>query len=286
MAAGRWYEETLFDGCMDWAEYGELSALRREVLASITELSTLPQQEPTMTSAEGEQDGSERGKQSRAVAAAAAAAASPSASALTPRILEVGLGGGLNLPQYPCGVRELHTLTLAPEPSPRARRKARAAGISLRHAQGDGATLPYPDQSFHVVVATLILCSVRDRDAFVREVFRVLKPGGAYCFLDHAWAPDDRVSRGCRAMAPLHRRLALGCHMDRVWRTEPFARAGFDMRRRRESPPATDDDEDDDDDVRIANAVRSCMPPASVARMFGRVWYGVARKPQSPAAHR
>ena len=184
----RWYDETLFDRCMDRGETAHLSELRRRLLADV---------------GADDRSGSE------------------------PEVLEIGMGSGLNLPHYPRKLRTLHTLTLAPSPSPSAQQKADARSLALVHRQGDGHVLPFEDDRFDCVVATLILCTVPSREEFIAEVHRVLRPGGLYIFLDHAWETEHQQSLPSRLLTPLHRVVARGCNLDRVWTLEPFLKAGF-----------------------------------------------------------
>ena len=49
----------------------------------------------------------------------------------------------------------------------------------------------FDDNTFDVVIETLVLCSVNDVEKSLKETQRVLKPGGIFCFLDHVKAPDN-----------------------------------------------------------------------------------------------
>ncbi|MDO9407851.1 class I SAM-dependent methyltransferase [Patulibacter sp.] len=133
------------------------------------------------------------------------------------RVLEVGAGTGLNLDHYGAGVTDL---TLV-EPAPAMREALRAAwadgGVAaaapadLRVLDGTGEALPAQDGSVDTVVGTFVLCSVDDPAAVLREVARVLRPGGTYLGLEHVRAQDRRVARAQRLVAPGWRVLARGC---------------------------------------------------------------------------
>jgi ubiquinone/menaquinone biosynthesis C-methylase UbiE len=138
---------------------------------------------------------------------------------LTGDVLEIGAGTGANLPHYPGGLRSL-TLT---EPDPHMRRRlvfAASQGVerpfTVEIADAAATALPVPDASRDAVVCTLVLCTVPDPQAVLREVVRVLRPGGRFVFLEHvaAWDDPGRL-RWQRALEPAWRVLADGCHLTR-----------------------------------------------------------------------
>lgn len=98
--------------------------------------------------------------------------------------LEVGIGTGLNLPHYPIGLN-LTGLDLSPEMLALARIRAQHEGRGLELLEGDAQDLPFPDELFDTVVCTYALCSVPDDARVVREMGRVLKPGGRLILVDH-----------------------------------------------------------------------------------------------------
>ena len=130
-------------------------------------------------------------------------------------VLEVGAGTGLNLPHYGERVREL--VLFEPE-APMARRlRARAASDPRATvAEGDGDGLPFGSDRFDTVVSTLVLCTVPDARATLREIDRVLVPGGRLLFIEHVRAPDDpKLARWQDRLNPLQRRIAHGCNCNR-----------------------------------------------------------------------
>jgi ubiquinone/menaquinone biosynthesis C-methylase UbiE len=139
------------------------------------------------------------------------------------RILEVGAGTGLNARHYPAAADVVFT-----EPDEaKAARLERRAGRGVVQARAE--ELPFPDDSFDTVVSTLVLCTVDDLDVSVREIRRVLAPGGQLLLLEHVRADDgsalarwqDRLHRPWRAVAG-------GCNCNR--RTvDALARGGFDV---------------------------------------------------------
>ncbi|MGH6958242.1 MAG: class I SAM-dependent methyltransferase [Caulobacteraceae bacterium] len=133
------------------------------------------------------------------------------------RVLELGMGGGLNLPFYDTArVETLEGL----EPSERLRRMAAAAAAAhpagaLHITDGRAEALPFDAGAFDTVVCTFTLCSVADPAAALAEARRVLKPGGRFVFCEHGLAPDPDVVRWQRRIEPVWKRLAGGCHLTR-----------------------------------------------------------------------
>jgi ubiquinone/menaquinone biosynthesis C-methylase UbiE len=145
---------------------------------------------------------------------------------LSGRIVEIGPGAGANLPYFP---RDVHWIGVEPNPYARRylERAAREAGVPFEVREGSAERLPVADESADAVVGTLVLCSVDDVDAALREIRRVLTPGGRYLFIEHVAAPAGTTRRRLqRWVRPLWRVIADGCHPDRE--TLPAIRAaGF-----------------------------------------------------------
>jgi SAM-dependent methyltransferase len=136
-------------------------------------------------------------------------------SPLEGTVLEIGPGGGNNLPFLRNGVRWIGV-----EPNPffhdRLRARGSRLGIDVDVRAGAAEALPAADRSVDAVVASLVLCSVRDPEATLREVRRVLRPGGRFVFVEHVAAPRGTGLRLVqRALRPLWGALADGCHPDR-----------------------------------------------------------------------
>ena len=134
---------------------------------------------------------------------------------LAGEVVEIGFGSGHNVPFYPAAV----TRVTAVEPSDvgwkLAAERLRAATVPVRRSGLDGQSLPFPDDSYDAALSTWTLCTIPDVGAALREVRRVLKPGGTLYFLEHGLAPDEPVRRWQRRLDPVQQRLAGGCHFAR-----------------------------------------------------------------------
>jgi len=142
------------------------------------------------------------------------------------RVLEIGVGSGLNLPLYGAAAREIIGLDSSPELLDRARQAARRAGNRVTLVDGSAEALPVEDRSIDTVLTTWTLCSIRDVARALAEVRRVLRPDGQLLFVEHGRAPDAGVARWQDRLTPLWRRLAGGCHLNRPIGTL-IAEAGF-----------------------------------------------------------
>jgi ubiquinone/menaquinone biosynthesis C-methylase UbiE len=145
-------------------------------------------------------------------------------------VLEVGAGGAENLRFYDLGDR-VQRLTLA-EPDPymlhRAESEVRRTGLPVKVVQAAAEELPFPSGSFDTVVATLVFCSVEDQSAALAEVRRVLKPGGAFLFMEHVRSEHPVWSRFQDIATPVNRVLGAGCRLNRDT-IGAIDRAGFEV---------------------------------------------------------
>ncbi|MBI3894472.1 MAG: class I SAM-dependent methyltransferase [Acidobacteria bacterium] len=141
-------------------------------------------------------------------------------------VLEIGPGTGPNLAFYPADCR---WIGVEPNPFmvPYLQRAAKEVGRNIEIRSGSAEQLPAEDTSADAVVSTLVLCSVGDPAASLREVLRVLKPGGRFVFIEHVAAPRGTTLRRLQGfIRPLWKRIADGCHPDReTWLT--IEQAGY-----------------------------------------------------------
>ena len=147
---------------------------------------------------------------------------------LSGTVLEIGFGSGLNALHYPDAV----TRVLAVEPSDLAWRMAqtRLGRVPVERVGLDGQRLPLPDASADCALSTWTLCTIPDPVAALREVARVLRPGGRLHFVEHGLSPDAGVARWQARLEPVQRRVAGGCHLQRPV-DRLLAAAGFAVER-------------------------------------------------------
>lgn len=130
------------------------------------------------------------------------------------RVLEIGIGSGLNLPFYSAKVTEVIGL----DPSGALldiARTARGVAPELRVIEGVAEAIPLDDASVDHVVVAWTLCSVSEPVAALEEARRTLKPGGRLHFVEHGRAPEPAVRRWQQRLTPFWRRCAGNCHLDR-----------------------------------------------------------------------
>jgi SAM-dependent methyltransferase len=149
-------------------------------------------------------------------------------AAATGDVLEIGAGTGTNLLYYGDGVRSL-TLTEPEKPMARRLQKRileRRADAKLLRAPAED--LPFNDDSFDTVVSTLVLCTVEDQPRALRELRRVLRPGGRLLFIEHVRSGDEKLARLQDRVMPLNIRIGHGCHCNRPT-LNGISGAGFDV---------------------------------------------------------
>jgi ubiquinone/menaquinone biosynthesis C-methylase UbiE len=134
---------------------------------------------------------------------------------LTGEVVEIGFGSGLNVPFYPASVTRVAAVEPADVGWKLAAERVDAANVPISRAGLDGAALPFADDSFSCALSTWTLCTVPDVGGALRELRRVLQPGGRLHFVEHGLAPDERVRRWQHRLEPLQKRVYGGCHLTR-----------------------------------------------------------------------
>ena len=145
-------------------------------------------------------------------------------------VLEVGFGTGRNLRLYPAAVKSVTGLDpMVTEGVPAVdERVARAPFPVIRTALPADGGLPFDAGRFDCVLTTWTLCSIPDAAAALREMHRVLKPGGRYVFIEHGKAQRESTARWQDRIDPLWARLTDGCHINRSV-DRIVANAGFEL---------------------------------------------------------
>jgi ubiquinone/menaquinone biosynthesis C-methylase UbiE len=134
---------------------------------------------------------------------------------LAGEVVEIGFGSGLNVPFYPAAVTRVAAVEPADVGWKLAGKRVRATTIPVQRSGLDGQSLPFPDDSFDAAVSTWTMCTIPDVAAALRELRRVLKPGGELHFVEHGLAPDASVRHWQHRLEPIQKRVFGGCHLTR-----------------------------------------------------------------------
>jgi len=144
------------------------------------------------------------------------------------RVLEVGIGSGLNLPFYGSAVTEIIGLEPSQSLIELASQRAKAGDKPISFLTASAEAIPLDMGSVDAVVTTWTMCSIPDARAALAEMRRVLRPGGDLLFVEHGRAPDPWVIRFQDWLTPVWRPLAGGCHLNRPM-ADLITEAGFRM---------------------------------------------------------
>ncbi|MGW0043160.1 class I SAM-dependent methyltransferase [Rhodococcus sp. NPDC003348] len=131
------------------------------------------------------------------------------------RVVEIGFGSGLNVPFYPDAVDSVSAVEPADLGWKLAGKRLSASTVPVQRSGLDGQSLPFPDNSFDTALSTWTMCTIPDVDAALKEVRRVLKPGGTLHFVEHGLAPHEKVRRWQYRFEPIQKAVAGGCHLTR-----------------------------------------------------------------------
>jgi len=131
------------------------------------------------------------------------------------KVLEVGIGSGLNFQFYGAKVEKLHGLDPSLELQKMARRRAKTAPFPVEFVESSAESIPMEDHSFDTVVTTWTLCTIPNPVKALKEIKRVLKPDGQLIFVEHGRSPDSRVLAWQNWLNPLWNRIGGGRNLNR-----------------------------------------------------------------------
>ena len=134
----------------------------------------------------------------------------------TGEVLEIGFGTGLNLAYYPrSAVQKITTVDVNVGMNKLARARIANSQIPVELQTLNGENLPMADHTFDTVVSTWTLCSIKQVDRAISEVYRVLKPGGKFLFIEHGLSNEPNIQTWQHRLTPIQKIIGEGCHLDR-----------------------------------------------------------------------
>ncbi|SHH37351.1 Methyltransferase domain-containing protein [Clostridium collagenovorans DSM 3089] len=135
------------------------------------------------------------------------------------KILEIGIGTGTNLPLYPSEVKRITAVDSYIRNVP-------SSLIKVDLINESACKMSFPENTFDTVVSTFALCSIDDLEISLNEIYRVLKPGGQFLFLEHGKSKNKYVSYIQNTFNPLYNIFAYGCNINRSYVNE-IEKSGF-----------------------------------------------------------
>ncbi len=130
-------------------------------------------------------------------------------------VLEIGFGTGLNLAYYPETVTKLTVIDPNQGMNRYAKKRIECSVIPVKNYALGGENLPMNDNSFDAVVSTWTLCSIPNIKQALSEIYRVLKPGGKFYFIEHGLSNEPNIQQWQNRLTPLQKIIADGCHLNR-----------------------------------------------------------------------
>lgn len=130
-------------------------------------------------------------------------------------VLEIGFGTGLNLSYYPEHIHKVVAVDANPGVNPLAQKRIQASCITVDLRVLNGESLPMADCTFDSVVSTWTLCSIAHVEQALKEIYRVLKPGGRFFFVEHGLSHEPQIQVWQNRLTPLQKIIADGCHFNR-----------------------------------------------------------------------
>jgi ubiquinone/menaquinone biosynthesis C-methylase UbiE len=143
-------------------------------------------------------------------------------------ILEIGFGTGINLKFYPQNVKKIIGIDANNGMLEQAKKKITNGRFEIDLIGQSSESLPFPDNSINAVLSTYTLCSIKEINVALKEIYRVLKPSGKYYFLEHGLADNPRTQKWQHRLNPLQNIWSNGCNLNRDMKSL-IEHAGFNI---------------------------------------------------------
>ncbi len=130
-------------------------------------------------------------------------------------VLEIGFGTGLNLSYYPQELEKLVTIDSNAGVNKLAQKRIQSSSITVDNRILNSENLPMADDTFDSVVSTFTLCSIAKVEQALKEVYRVLKPGGKFFFVEHGLSNEPKIQVWQNRLTPIQKVIGDGCHLNR-----------------------------------------------------------------------
>ena len=136
-------------------------------------------------------------------------------AAVEGEVLGIGFGTGLNLSYYPEKIRKIITVDNNPGVHKLAKKRIEKSSITVDHRILSGECLPMADNTFDIVVSTWTLCSIQKVEQALQKVYRVLKPGGKFFFIENGLSNEPEIQVWQNRLNPVQKVIGDGCHLNR-----------------------------------------------------------------------
>lgn len=129
-------------------------------------------------------------------------------------VLEIGFGSGLNIPFYK-NVNKIYALEPSTELFAISKPLIEKSGLDVQYVDGSAECIPLPNESVDFVLSTWTMCTIQNPEQALTEIYRVLKPGGSFVFMEHGLAPHRFIQICQHIGTPGSICLGGGCHLNR-----------------------------------------------------------------------